>query len=193
MLHEKTNLPIQQILKEVLEHRKAKGDDKHAYTSFYDDDPETSNLQILTNHDEILDTILRYSQSYIDACIIEPDGPNKDLYRLNRRFIQVWYNVYDEGIHHCWHDHGRSFLSGTIFINLDDQSSPYRIKSPLYPLIKAWSGDGDLRGRWAQELSFRPDNGDILIWPGWVEHTVPEQKACNKERVTLSFNISVKR
>ena len=54
-------------------------------------------------------------------------------------------------------------------------------------------GDGDLRGRWAQELSFRPDNGDILIWPGWVEHTVPEQKACNNERVTLSFNISVKR
>ena len=153
MFHEKTSLTIQQILKDVLEDRKAKGDDKNAYTSFYDDDPETTNLKKLTNHDEILDAILRYSQSYIDACIIDPNGPNKDLYILNRGFIQVWYNVYDEGIHHCWHDHGRSFLSGTIFINVDDQSSPFRIKSPNYALIKAWSGDGDLLDRWEQELS----------------------------------------
>ena len=80
MLHEKTSLPIQQILKEILEHRKANGDDKNAYTSFYDDNPNTSNLKILSNHDEILDTIVRYSQSYIDACIVDPNGDNKDLY-----------------------------------------------------------------------------------------------------------------
>lgn len=184
MLWEKTRLDIPSIKKEILEHRAAKPNDKKHYTSYYDD-----RLLPLNCNNEIMDTITYFGSKYIASIF----GPKSEII-LNDDHLNIWYNVYQPGVQHDWHDHGRAFISGTIFIEMNDTSSPFKIKSPLHALIKSWAGNGyELQDRFEQELKFNPESGTILMWPGWVEHTVPEQRETDEPRITISFNVDVKR
>lgn len=67
------------------------------------------------------------------------------------------------------------------------------IRSPLYAIIKSWVGGEGFLNRWVQEEELRPVSGDIYIWPSWLEHSVPEQKPTSNPRISISFNIFVKR
>ena len=182
MLREKTDLDIPLIKEEILKHRLSKPDNKEEYTSYYD-----SNLLPIDSADVINNCIIDYASSFISSIFTENN------LKVDKDTLNVWYNVYNEGIHHCWHDHGRALLSGTIFIEMNETSSPFKIKSPLHALIKSWSGNAEFVGRFKQELSFEPEAGTIIMWPGWVEHNVPEQRKTNEPRITISFNIDIKR
>lgn len=184
MLWEKTNLDIPLIKKEIIEHRATKPDDKKHYTSYYDD-----RVLPLDCNNEVEDTIMYYGNKYVSSIF----GPKDDL-SIEGDHLNIWYNVYQEGVQHDWHDHGRAFISGTIFIEMNETSAPFKIKSPLHALIKSWAGNGyELQDRFEQELKFRPEAGTILMWPGWVEHTVPKQKETDEPRITISFNVDIKR
>ena len=40
------------------------------------------------------------------------------------------------------------------------------------------------------DLEFRPQNGDFMLWPSYLLHTVPMAKARdNYERISISFNL----
>tara|TARA_B100001093_G_scaffold498515_1_gene546699 strand:+ start:732 stop:1286 length:555 start_codon:yes stop_codon:yes gene_type:complete len=184
MLWEKTNLDIPLIKKEILEHRATKPSNKENYTSYYDD-----KLLPLECNNEVTDTITYFGSKYLTSIFGDESTTS-----INDDHLNIWYNVYQEGIQHDWHDHGRAFISGTIFIEMNDTSSPFKIKSPLHPLIKSWAGNGNrFQHRFQQELKFNPEPGTILMWPGWVEHTVPEQKKTDEPRITISFNVDIKR
>jgi uncharacterized protein (TIGR02466 family) len=185
MLHEKTSLQVQKIRKSILKHQASRKDGQ--YTSFYDGN-DLDGIKGIECADEIIDTIVDYSNSYVQATIDQDSNLNT---KFDRSHVQLWYNVYHEGIHHCWHDHGRSLLSGTIYIHTDIESSTFDIKSPVLPLIKSWYNN--FTDRWSQEIKLLPDPGDILIWPGFLEHQVKEQKACKEPRISISFNIFYKR
>lgn len=186
MMMEQTNLNLKEIQESILTLRRNKPPDKTGYTSFYDED----GLLDVKNKKEILDVITKYAKGYVDTCL---DLDSTIASQINSECIQAWYNVYDKGIHHCWHDHGRSLLSGTLYIHTDNDSSSFLIRSPMYAIIKGWVGGEGFLDRWAQELELRPIPGDIYIWPSWLEHSVPEQKATNDPRISISFNVFVKR
>ncbi|MGY8867464.1 MAG: putative 2OG-Fe(II) oxygenase [Methylophagaceae bacterium] len=187
MLQEQTNLNIEEIHQSILQHRNNKSPDRTNYTSFYDED----GLAGIKHKDAIIEQIKTFTDGYISECIDYDEGFSLDV---TADHISAWYNVYSEGIHHCWHDHGRSLLSGTVYIHTDGDSSPFLIKSPLYSIIRGWAGPSEgFSGRFAQQEEFNPKAGDIYIWPGWLEHTVPTQKQTNNPRVSISFNIAAKR
>tara|TARA_R100001460_G_scaffold4800_4_gene13532 strand:- start:11746 stop:12297 length:552 start_codon:yes stop_codon:yes gene_type:complete len=183
MLWEKTSLDIPLIKKEILEHRSSKPSDKKNYTSYYD-----GTVMPLDCNSAVSDCIIEYSNSYLDSIFKE------GKYKVDSEHLNIWYNVYQEGVQHNWHDHGRAFMSGTIYIEMNESSAPFKIKSPMHALIKSWAGNNvELQGRFKQELTFRPEVGTIIMWPGWVEHTVPEQKETNEPRISISFNVDIKR
>lgn len=186
MMMEQTNLNIKEIQESILTLRRNKSPDKTNYTSFYDED----GLAGVKHKEDILNGITKFAKGYVDTCL---DLDKTIASKIDTDCIQAWYNVYDEGIHHCWHDHGRSLLSGTLYIHTDSDSSSFLIRSPLYAIIKSWVGGEGFLNRWVQEEELRPVSGDIYIWPSWLEHSVPEQKPTSNPRISISFNIFVKR
>jgi len=186
MLTEQSSLNLEEIRQSILSLRNSKSPDKTNYTSFYDED----GLVGVKHKEDIINEILKFAKGYVGTCL----DTNPDLAaKLDADGIQAWYNVYSEGIHHCWHDHGRSLLSGTVYIYTDSDSSPFLIRSPFYAIIKGWAGGEGFLNRWEQEQKFNPKSGDLFIWPGWLEHSVPEQKATDEPRISISFNASFKR
>ena len=186
MLTEQLDLNLKEINDSILALRRNKSPDKTNYTSFYDED----GLMDVMYKEEILNAITNNATGFINTCL---DIDKSIDTNITNGSVQAWYNVYDEGIHHCWHDHGRSLLSGTIYINTDSDSSPFLIKSPYYPIIKGWVGGDGFVDRWKQEYKLIPKSGDLFIWPSWLEHSVPAQKATDNPRVSISFNVSIKR
>ena len=39
-------------------------------------------------------------------------------------------------------------------------------------------------------MHFTPNDGDLIIWPGWIPHEVEENPASH-ERINFAFNINL--
>jgi len=41
----------------------------------------------------------------------------------------------------------------------------------------------------AEEITMRPEEGRMYVFPGWLEHGVEENRS-NQDRVSISFNVA---
>jgi uncharacterized protein (TIGR02466 family) len=172
LLKEKLELPCSKIAKEILAARSQNTN----YTSYFDEDSFP-----IESFPVIAQAIMKHGNQFFSSISdrnIEFDTDD----------IHIWWNVYREGDHHCFHDHARALLSGTIYINADETSAPFDIESPLDGLIRSWAGS-DLTGRYNQSLQFNVEANTIYIWPSWLKHSVPTQSETDNPRITISFNL----
>ena len=44
----------------------------------------------------------------------------------------------------------------------------------------------------AEALSFTPDEGDLLIFPAYLHHSV-EENLSNEDRIVISFNVDIQK
>lgn len=76
---------------------------------------------------------------------------------------------------------------------MDKDSVGIEFKSPLESLILAHSDQFGYNTRWEQSVKLFPESGDLLIWPSWLDHSVPEQKTVGDNlRCSISFNVSLR-
>jgi len=81
-----------------------------------------------------------------------------------------WWSCYAENDDYPWHHHANMFFTSCWFIQHDEKHAPLSFRSPLHSLINGWlPGDSKLKN----EVVIKPEQGDLLIWPGWLEHEVP--------------------
>lgn len=140
---------------------------------------------------QIKDTYIEYIRSQF----------NRQIGHLSRHDIHLhaWASVWEEGIHHAYHNHQDSYISGTYYpVNEGGQGikfmsphiqsqfihtiGPEEIDAP-YPNSSAMGSVGS-----HSELIVRPINGEVLLWPSNILHTVIEQKG-EYDRVAISFNL----
>jgi len=172
LLMEKIN-NLDSVREQILNVRNEKSSNRENYTSFYDEHPMED-----IEWDEIRNQIIAAGQTFINQ-VSNSNDPVK---------IHAWWNVYNEHNHHCWHYHGDSKASGTLYIYADRNSVPIMFKSPIENLVE--NTRLKLYNRWIQNFTHQPETGDLLIWPSWLVHMVPEQKDVPQNlRVSLSFNI----
>ena len=38
-------------------------------------------------------------------------------------------------------------------------------------------------------FNYKPNPGDMLMWPSWIDHRVPIQEKSDTRRVAISFNL----
>jgi len=176
---EKTSLSTTRYYQKIKELRAARPDNPNHYTSFYDDDP----MQGMDWDDlkkEISDHALNFASTAFNI-------------RYKKPVITAWWNLYDLKCHHCWHHHTHSLISGTFYVHTDSDSVGIEFKSPLESLIKAHCGSFGDETRWKQNVMINPEPGDILMWPSWLDHSVPEQKTVGDDlRCSISFNVSLR-
>jgi len=97
-----------------------------------------------------------------------------------------WVNVHKDGGKTLAHNHGLSALSAVAYIKLPTNSGYTEFKDPFYDLRSLHErSDGDTGlSEWA---SMPVEEGDVLFFPGWLQHRSQESKSL-EERWILSSN-----
>lgn len=182
MLKENINLNPDDYYNQIVNLRNSRGSERFEYTSFYDQDT-MAGMQWEELRREIELAAIRYMT---DVC---PTNNNPGTPK-----VIAWWNLYGEQNHHCWHDHSGHDLAGTYYVHMDEHTPGIEFSSPLAPLINASIAQFGVNTRFRQTCHIQPSPGELLIWPSWLSHMIPEQKTFgDKLRCTISFNIRLEK
>jgi len=98
-----------------------------------------------------------------------------------------WITQTMPGEHAHNHTHGHNDLSGVYYIKTDNKDGNLFFNNPLTLLTHSYSFE-----HIPQQLEYLPEEGKIVLFPGWLEHGVKTNNT-DKERISISFNINFER
>ncbi len=114
-------------------------------------------------------------------------------------FVHAWPNVNFRVDYHNLHNHPHSWLSGTYYLNVPDQSEAEMFRSDLNPgaisffdprpqaNMNSISNDG----QHDPEYRLIPEEGDLYLWPSFLHHLV-HPNLVDQPRLSISFNVTLK-
>ena len=97
--------------------------------------------------------------------------------------ITSWMTLFKKNNYAHIHSHGEADLAGVYYYNtgISDNDSSFFFCTP------AVGSEGSIF--WGeQRISMRPEEGTILLFPGWLRHGVTMNET-EDDRVSISFNI----
>ncbi len=113
--------------------------------------------------------------------------------------IQAWPNVNRFGDYHDYHNHPRSYLSGTYYVKVPAGIEKLKLRRDARPgcisfydprySVNMTSIKGDAYVD--PEYTVRPEPGMLLMWPGFINHFV-HPNLSKQLRISISFNIVLK-
>jgi uncharacterized protein (TIGR02466 family) len=136
------------------------------------------------------------SNHYLNKNILEEDIKNK----LNKVIIEYSniLGIKEQTLNHSWsnfqrknsrlekHSHGISPISGVLYLKTDEDSSKIYFYNPnpyIYIMdIKNFNENN------CGYISFKPEIGDLILFPGWLMHGSNNDINLSEERIALSFN-----
>lgn len=98
--------------------------------------------------------------------------------------LDYWCSVYREHDHHGSHIHPRSLISGTYYPMASKDSAALTLEPPWTNYLMH-----DTLALHHVLFDYRPDPGDCLMWPSWLNHRVGVQGKSDTPRIAISFNI----
>jgi uncharacterized protein (TIGR02466 family) len=110
--------------------------------------------------------------------------------------LHAWPNVNRFGDYHDYHNHPRSYLSGTYYVQVPTEVEDLRGRGDLRPgritlydprstaNMTAIRGDPNVE----PEYTVTPTPGLMLVWPSFVNHFV-HPNLSSTPRVSISFNV----
>ena len=103
------------------------------------------------------------------------------------RITNSWTNIQQQDSVLIDHTHSKCVIAGALYINVDENSTQLVLKNPN-PYIK-YTVFGSNPTEYAYEwTTFKPEIGDLILFPGWIEHGSNHQINQTKDRMVLSFN-----
>ena len=140
---------------------------------------------------QIKDTYINFIRTHYDMRV--------DHLTRHDIHLHAWVSVWEEGVHHSYHNHQECLISGTYypvneggqgikFMSPHIQSQFIHSTGPLegdtpYPNTKGIGQPGSLT-----EMVFTPIDGETLMWPSNILHTVQPKKG-DFRRIAISFNL----
>ena len=157
------------------------------------------------------------TENYIEENILEIDHPaifwlkqcidrgirdyaNKSNINYELQWnIHGWGNVNMKGDYHNLHNHPHSWLSGTYYINIPDQSNADVFRNDLNPAAISFfdprpqANMNSIKNDNQVDPEYRvlPSSGDLFIWPAFLHHLVHPNMS-DFPRISISFNVMVK-
>jgi hypothetical protein len=105
----------------------------------------------------------------------------------NYKIYGCWITQTMPGEHAHTHSHGHNDLSGVYYIKTNNKDGNLFFNNPLALLTHSYSFE-----HIPQQLEYIPEEGKIVLFPGWLEHGVKPNNT-NDERISISFNINFER
>jgi uncharacterized protein (TIGR02466 family) len=108
---------------------------------------------------------------------------------LKMFLASAWFVVSPAGAANARHVHPQTFLSGTYYIKAPPGSSPICFHDPRIAKVYATPTSTSQKGTpyTAETVKYQVEERRLIIFPGWLEHSVPAHHA-DGERVVMSFN-----
>ncbi len=106
------------------------------------------------------------------------------------KIIAMWSIINKKGSFNIQHNHPNSYLSGSYYVKFSKNSGkinffdPKEQKNIRYPHTKKYT---ELS---AAVTSIEPEEGNLLLFPSYLYHSVDENKS-DDERIVISFNIDI--
>ena len=138
------------------------------------------------------DEFVKLIQNDVGEFLQKIEKPNADA-NIDLGFELPWINVYRSGDYQEPHDHvdQTTCLSYTYFYKVPKDTGKFIFTNP----IKNFRHLSGITNKYFNVVNttFTPKvkEGDILIFPNWVEHQVTENKS-KEDRITISGNIILK-
>ena len=85
------------------------------------------------------------------------------------QIIDSWYNIQQEGGFLRDHNHAPAVVSIALYINVNDCSSNLTFKNPNPLVSSVWNSFGFQKSEYSEHV-INPKNGDMYIFPGWLNH-----------------------
>lgn len=101
---------------------------------------------------------------------------------------QCWMTLTLNGHHAHKHAHGHADISGVYYFQTTGNDGDFYFEHPNRQLLETSVAFSEL----ASKVVYKPQVGRLILFPGWMEHGVFENKT-NSERVSISFNIYFQR
>ncbi|NCF28106.1 MAG: hypothetical protein GWP69_12040 [Gammaproteobacteria bacterium] len=125
---------------------------------------------------------------FVSACNAIARERNWDTRETQVTLQNYWVHATPPGELTQYHDHKPGLLSGVYYVDKPENSgdlifidvNPYQAYGPrLLP------GETDPITR--PEITFKADEGTMLIFPAWLPHKVPRNSS-DRRRISISFN-----
>lgn len=141
---------------------------------------------------QIKDTYINFIRTHYDMRV--------DHLSRHDIHLHAWVSVWEEGVHHSYHNHQECLISGTYYpVNKGGQ--PIRFLSPHVHAQHPYGGQrtkeydegmpntvGVGSPSSHTEIEITPTCGECFMWPSTLMHTVSEQRE-ECRRVAISFNL----
>ena len=106
------------------------------------------------------------------------------------RLDSLWVNLLKPGGHHSSHLHPLSILSGTLYVDVPDNSGGIRFEDPRSGLMMAAPPRrADAPSDLQPFATITPRAGMVLLWESWLRHEVLPGTA-KADRLSISFNFA---
>ena len=124
------------------------------------------------------------SAKYLVSYYLEKDPSYKIRLKQKTNSIDYWTNINDPGSLNRLHSHKDVDYVGLYFLQ-SGGTGDLIFHNPANLLT-----DCSDNSPFISRMIYKPKDGDLLIWPGWVPHEV-EVNNSNKHRINIAFNIKL--
>ena len=100
--------------------------------------------------------------------------------------LESWFAKFEKGNYAHIHSHGHADISGAYYYKTNGEDGKFWFESPN-PYLSTSKCYTSLSQRW----EYKPQEGKILLFPGWLKHGVKTNNTDNT-RISLAFNICFK-
>ena len=153
-------------------------------------------IDIISQEIEGLENFKKDIQLYIDEFTNKTSYDNhvknfRDLNRVNEGPLFLgssWFNIQQKGSVLKQHIHSHCVVSGALFINVDADSSPLVFENPIKRILDL-ANHTENSSKYSRDwVTYKPSNGDLFLFPSWLEHGSYYQENMTPNRTVISFN-----
>ena len=145
-----------------------------------------SDMSSVFDHYEELKNIKDFCEREINDYLEQIEGVITD--KANLKITMSWLNRNKSQEEHPPHFHANSYLSGVLYLQcLSDDAIIF--SNRLHKFFDNFDFPREKHTIWtAPMIRQKVIEGDLVIFPSWLMHSVEKNEAYDKERVSLSFN-----
>ena len=153
-----------------------------------------SSHHITENFLKDIENNIRDCQGIIDDLTFIVNLYSKQFgYHKDLQIYNSWYNIQQPNSVLKMHTHPQSIFSAVLFVKCDDLSSHLLFQNPnmyLSYLNTALEGNVDYNMGVSsyENFGFKPEVGDLILFPSWLKHGSLEQINQGLDRMSISFN-----
>lgn len=130
---------------------------------------KTENMKVVTQF------IMHHCTNYMAAMNVKPN--------YKAAMETSWLSLTKKGLSSHIHDHGTSHISGVYWFKTNGRDGDIVFRNS-HKALKC----NPIGSSFAHENSFPPEQGRLILFPGFLDHSVNENTT-SEDRISLSFNI----